>query len=247
MKILFTTLLITFSVHYCSEAQLQQSIVVEKLFAELWLSLEKEGDSQKAAALAKDIDIQLVPLREQWQIPLNKEQTEKRRVRLIAAEKAFATLQNSLNKDQLPAAKIYLDHTIQQLKLADQPTLEILYLGQAADFITNWLETRKIVNDQMLCLMEWQEYVWWANLVKSNWQDLENCDPDLSVYPWSGEKMAEFQEAKLQLGLEINRFSLDIVRGDQCSSQEYATAVDAALYQFISQFGLGASQTAWAN
>lgn len=213
----------------CTDQQLTESRLAEVFYIELIYNLQHHK-LPAARDAASNLSIQLNNLRPLWQRPLSRKLIDKCRAHLNEAENAYADVKSALLKGKREAALIQLDRAMNELSAADYDSFKKLYSGRMYDFYSTWRETNTIINDQMLCLMEWKEYVWWANLVRAEWEKLECINPDPEIYHWTSEQREQFSRAQAQLGREITLFTSSIDRGDQCVSQESAAEVEKALW-----------------
>jgi len=230
-------LLLLVNLPYCSDQQLAESRVAEKLYAELLYNIYQDSLS-KAQQAGVDLSIQLNNLQKQWRRPMNKKALSDCRFRLDRAHDAFSDVKYALEDKNLKAAKIHLDRATYELAQADEYAFTQLYLGTFYNFFANWQEVRHIVNDQMLCLMEWNEFVWWVNLANSDWLKIKCINPNQAIYAWKEGDWAAFRSLREELDNKLEAFWQSIPRGDQCLSQEYANEANTALWELIRHFGV---------
>lgn len=216
----------------CTEQQLSESRVAEILYIDLIQSLHHD-DIPAAIAAETDLGLQLDKLRPLWQRPMSRTAIDKCRSHLDEAEAAFADIKPALLKNNKEAAIIQLDRVMNELSAADHISFEKIYVGKMYDFYSTWREVHTIINDQMLCLMEWKEYVWWANLAQTEWEKTDCVVPNQKIYRWDDKQRNDFLQARADLGEKLTAFSRKIARGDQCISQEAANAVEASLWKFM--------------
>lgn len=232
----FTTLLLAatlfLNLSTCTEKQLSESRIAETFYLELLYSVH-HNDLAAAIEAASNLNLQLDNLRPIWQRPMSRTGITKCRAHLNEAENAFADIKPALLKGKKDRAIIQLDRAMSELSAADHTAFTKIYSGQLYDFYTTWRETSTIINDQMLCLLEWTEYTWWANLVSAEWAKLECTVPDPAIYEWSAAQRVNFMQAQARLGIELAAFARTISRGDQCISQESAKGVEQALWKFM--------------
>lgn len=229
---LFFGLMLLIPLSYCSEEQLRESRVAEQLYLDLLYAIE-QGDENAAFDAVESLELQLNNLRGNWRRPMSRTDSERCRSHLDAAETAFAQLRKVVKKPDFIEAKVLVNRAVNEIQLADGRAFEALYLGKLYPFYSTWEEVRLIVNDQMLCLMEWKEYAWWANLSRSKWQEVKDIQPDPQIYQLTQDQQMEFDAAKVELSESLQQFGRTINRGDQCISQEQAVAVDAAIWKLI--------------
>jgi hypothetical protein len=230
ITVLLTILLLNLTT--CTEQQLSESRLAEIFYIDLVYNLHQ--DSIPAALEAEsNLSLQLNNLRPLWQRPMSRRLIDNCRSHLNEAETAFAGIKPALIKGKKEAAIIQLDRAMNELSAADHDSFEKLYVGLMYDFYTTWRETNTIINDQMLCLLEWKEYVWWANLTRAEWDKIECTNPDPEIYKWTDEQLANFTTARTQLGEKLAVFTSNIDHGDQCVSQESANEVDESFWKFM--------------
>ncbi|PHI19725.1 hypothetical protein CEQ90_11805 [Lewinellaceae bacterium SD302] len=225
-------LLLLIRVGSCTDEQLLKSRLAENSYLDLIYYLES-NQQPGATVAAAELNENLVELRGKWRRPMSRANSTKCRFHLDEAEKSFAEARAAIKNSNLEAAKILVDRAMNELYAADDDAFTRLYSGKLYAFYTTWLEVDMIINDQMLCLMEWKEYTWWANLARSEWYTVECETPDPTLYPFTPSELHVFETAKHDLGTALNAFSQNISRGDQCSSQEHATAVTEALWSLM--------------
>ena len=230
ITILLTILLLNLTT--CTEQQLAESRVAEIIYIDLLINLH-HNKLPAAITAEAELSIQLDRLRPLWQRPMNRTAISKCRGHLDEAETAFSDVKSALSMGNKEAAIIQLDRAMSELSAADHVSFKKLYTGQMYDFYSTWREVHTIINDQMLCLMEWQEYVWWANLAQSEWEKMDCVLPNQKIYRWNDTQGDNFAQAHADLGEKLTAFSLKIARGDQCISQDAANEVEESLWNLM--------------
>ncbi|MEM9835718.1 MAG: hypothetical protein AAF828_04410 [Bacteroidota bacterium] len=236
MKPLFILLTATLlHLSNCTDQQLRESQIAEGLYVELLHSIHLQ--QQDSAQLAEaNLSVQLAKLRPLWQRPMSQRQKTIFHTHVGEAATAYADIKPALSEKNYEAARIQLDRAVNELAAADPMAFERLHLGKAYDFYATWREVHTIVDDQMLCLMEWREYVWWANLANAEWAKIECIIPEQAIYQWTDEQLLTFEAASTNLGEKLALFTSNIYRGDQCDSQDLADLVETALWEYLDCF-----------
>lgn len=230
----------------CSDRQLAESQLGEQLYTDLLYHLYHENlDSSRLAAA--ELNLQLDRMKGIWRRPMSGQGWENCRNHLQAARHAYDDVLTGLELERLEMARIQLDRATAELAAADEDAFERLYMGKLYDFFTTWQEVHHIVDDQMLCLMEWREYAWWANLAMSEWEDVKCESLDVRVYDWTDDQKRTFFERKEALDEQLAIFKTTIPRGDQCLSQDFATNVEVALWDVLECFRPGEVEASLAN
>lgn len=243
---LFTALLLNLPAT-CTDQQLTESRYAEIHYIELVYQLH-QADISAALLAEANLELQLKNLRPLWQRPMNRTAIDKCRSHLDEAEAAFADVRPALLRGKSVAAIVQLDRAMSEVSAADYDAFQLLFIGSMYDFYSTWREVHTIVNDQMLCLLEWKEYVWWANLARTEWSKVECLEPDPQLYRWSKQQKADFEQARTKLSEQLAAFARNIDRGgDQCVSQDYAKAVESTLWDFLLTIKAGHEGTVLMN
>ena len=118
----------------------------------------------------------------------------------------FQRVQYALADKNLAGAKIHLDQATLALAKADDYAFVQLYIGAFYRFFANWQEVHQIINDPMLCLMEWNEFVWWVNLANAEWNKAKCIQPNPEMYNWEKADWETFSLLKQQLDDQLEAF-----------------------------------------
>lgn len=248
MKYLSLLLLISFlPLDACTDKQLRDSRIAEQLYIELLEALH-EQDLAAATTAATDLRIQLDNMNTAWRRPLSKQALEDCRYHLDQGRAAYGDMLAALAAKKISLARIQLDRATYELSVADPAAFQRLYMGKIYPFFSNWHEVNKIINDQMLCLMEWTEYAWWANTALAAWEEDASCfSPETRIYDWNAEQYQRFQDAQTQLSTAIARFKKTIPQGEQEASQLAAAEVNKTLWQLLSLLKAAPGERILAN
>jgi hypothetical protein len=235
-KLLLPCLFLTLSFTQCTEEQLVQGRVAEQLYVDLMSDLYA-SDTAAAKVSMVNFDKQLEHLRGQWYRPMGERAREELRYHLDKAEVAYGDVRSSIIRGDLEAAKVHLDRATYELYAADPAAFQELHVGRLYDFISTWQEVETIVNDQMLCLMEWGEFTWWARKARIEWRAAKKYTPGPLLYNANNFDLEAFTSAHAELESQVNIFIGKLDEGDQCSAQEAASGVTAALWELLALFG----------
>ncbi|MTB51840.1 hypothetical protein [Lewinella sp. W8] len=235
-KLLLPCLLLTLPFTHCTQEQLVQGRVAEQLYVDLMSDLHA-GDTAAAKVSMANFDKQLEHLRGQWYRPMGERAREELRYHLDKAEVAYGDVRSSILNGDLEGAKVLLDRATYELYAADPAAFQELHVGRLYDFISTWQEVETIVNDQMLCLMEWGEFTWWAKKARIEWRAVKKYSPDPLLYNSSNFDHDAFATAHAELERQINFFVGKLEEGDQCSAQEASSEVSTALWELLALFG----------
>lgn len=218
----------------CTDRQLSDSRIAEQLYIELLEALYKP-DLVVARQAATDLKIQLDQMNQNWRRPMGKKALDDCRYHLDQGRAIYGDVLAALKAGNLELARIHLDRATYELAVADQAAFNRLYLGSMYPFFSSWQEADRIVQDQMLCLMEWPEYVWWANLAVAQWQEAACYGTDARIYAWGAAQQAQFQAAHNGLEQAMTAFRATIPTGDQQRSKLAADRVNQALWQLLAK------------
>lgn len=235
-KLLLPCLLLTLPLSQCTEEQLVQGRVAEQLYVDL-LSDLYASDTTAAQVSMVNFDKQLEHLRGQWYRPMGERAREELRYHLDKAEVAYGDVRSSILRGDLTTAAIHLDRATYELYAADPAAFQELYVGRLYDFVSTWQEVETIVNDQMLCLMEWGEFTWWAKKARIEWRAVKKYSPDPLLYSSENFDREAFRSAHANLESQVDLFIGKLEEGDQCSAQEAASSVSEALWSMLDLFG----------
>ncbi len=228
----FFLLLGLFRLDACTDRQLRDGRIAEQLYVELLEAIYKP-DLAVARLAATDLKIQLDQMNQNWRRPMGKQALEDCRYHLDQGQAAYGDVLAALKSGNLPLARIHLDRATYELAVADQAAFNRLYLGAMYPFFSNWQEVNKIIQDQMLCLMEWTEYAWWANLAVTEWQEAACYGVDARIYPWEEVQKEQFRAAHQALDQAMTTFKATIPAGEQQRSQAAADSVNEALWRLL--------------
>ncbi len=247
MKYLSLLLFISFlPLDACTDKQLRDSRVAEQLYIELLEALYTQ-DIGAATMAATDLRIQLDNMNAAWRRPLPKQALEDCRYHLDQGRAAYGDMLHALEAKKLSLARIQLDRATYELAVADPAAFQRLYMGKIYPFFSNWFEVSKIIHDQMLCLMEWTEYAWWANTAMLAWEEASCFAPETAIYEWDAEQYQRFQNAQTHLGTAIESFKKTIPQGEQEAAQVAAAEVNTALWQLLSLLKAAEGKRTLAN
>lgn len=243
--IILATCLFPLLFQQCSEQQLKEARVAEKLYVDLLEQLYL-GQLPAAQLAETNLGLQLQQL-EQGMPPLHLMPPSDYSFHLNQAATAYSDVKWALEQKNMVAAKIQLDRATYEIAAADITSFQALYVGSCYDFFASWQEVNTIVNDQMLCLMEWKEFSWWNDLAQREWASIRSHSPRHDLYHWQQAEWTAFWQARAKLDQALVLFTQNLQQGDQCLSQVDALSVNEALWELLRLFGTPSKQVELVN
>ncbi len=205
-------LLLTLLIYSCTEDQLVEVAPLEHDLLITWIALEK-GDSSIVDMYEESAQVKWRRLRQKFRTALLTEE-EKQTVGMVNLW--MDNLDRAVINDQPEKALVTVLHLQNQLKTL-RPRFGIIHpADQLYSFNYSWDRIRETSHDQMMCLLEWKEFVEIYQQAKQQWQDYQKTHPNHSdlVFPGHGNNSAAAESGTLALTRALEDFGQLLEKAD---------------------------------
>lgn len=228
---LFPTLLLAILFSACTNDQLVEIAPLEHDLLITWIALER-GDPAIARRHQQTASVKWERLLQKYRVGLLTE-AEKRSVGMVNLW--MNNLDVALSHDQPQTALVTILHLQHQLKTL-RPRYGIAHpADQLYEFNFTWGQVRETYQDQMMCLLEWKEFVGLyeqSNKYWQNYQRTQSAHADL-VFPGLGNNSTTTEYSALALTQALNNFGQHLEQADHTILAEPGEAVRSAFLDYV--------------
>lgn len=228
---LFPTLLLALVFAACTNDQLVEIAPLEHDLLITWIALER-GDSAIARRHQLAASVKWERLLQKYRTGLLTE-AEKRSVGMVNLW--INNLDVALTHDQSQTALVTILHLQNQLKTL-RPRYGITHPADLLyEFNYDWGRVRETYQDQMMCLLEWKEFVGIYEQASVHWQNFQRAQPahaDL-VFPGLGTNSTTTEYSALALTQALNNFGQYLEQADHTIMAGPGEEVRSAFLEYV--------------
>ncbi|WP_116108639.1 hypothetical protein [Lewinella sp. IMCC34191] len=213
----------------CTEDQLLTGVEAEAAYVDLLSNLER-SDTVAARSAAARLNERLRNLRALAYRPLGDVAAEERSFRLNRAECTFLEAFAFVGAGDLDQASVQLDRAVYELRAADPPVTDELYVIQVYDFLMAWLE---LVHQPDA--LETERVALLIGALRE-WKQVSHLRPDAFLYPELSRHPQAFLASHAVLDGHLGELSDHLDRGEMPDRQLMERTTEA-VWGVIGHFG----------
>jgi hypothetical protein len=216
----------------CSNDQLEVEVApLERDLLITWIALER-GDSTIAENYHQTAQEKWSKLRQKFRLGLLTE-AEKRSVAMVTLW--THNLDHAFTQNQPDYALVNILHLQNQLKTL-RPRYGIIHpADQLYEFNYSWDQIRETCEDQMMCLLEWNEFEAIYEKADSQWRSFQKTRPTHNdqVFPGLGSNSTSAEQSALALTQALDDFGQLLENANHTILTEPAKVVKSAFLDYL--------------
>ncbi len=191
-----------------------------------------EGDIYQAKRAVFFLEFQWQKLRNQYEGYLAEEAEAMRRIDAWLGDAYYA-----IDANRMQMATSQLEHVKYEFMMLRETYGLDYYLDRLFDFQADLELLTEAANDEMLCLMEWDEYEFFLEQTRQEWASIQKLPFDAELYEFDAAQLRQLRTQQKNMEDVLKQYTATLGQANRQAIAEASRELQPAFFELLKLFG----------